>query len=51
MNEHECERIELINGVIKVPESIEEEGECSQGCCTYYRCKLCGDSFKVEWPD
>ena len=48
---HECEQIRLDSGVVTVPESIEEVGECRDGCCTDYRCKVCGRRFRIEWPD
>jgi len=46
-----CERVELNGGVVTVPDSIEHVGDCGQGCCDDYRCKLCGHVFRVEWPD
>lgn len=27
------------------------DGECCAGCCSYYVCNVCGDRFRVEWPD
>lgn len=27
------------------------DGECSSGCCEYYRCDACGERFMVELPD
>lgn len=29
----------------------KRDGGCGVGCCTYYLCGVCGDRFKVEWPD
>jgi len=30
---------------------LEDDGECSDGCCDYMRCKQCGKRFRVEVPD
>lgn len=30
---------------------VEYVGDCGEGCCSYYRCNVCGAGFKVEWPD
>lgn len=29
---------------------VVEVGECSDGCCTDYRCLHCGYSWRHEWP-
>lgn len=29
-------------------QDTEDAGECSDGCCDYYRCLNCGLRFKVE---
>jgi len=48
---HQCGKVVENNGIITYPKSIEETGECNQGCCTYFHCKICGERFTVEWPD
>lgn len=30
---------------------VEYTGECSDGCCSRYRCKACGKRVTYEWPD
>lgn len=30
--------------------NVERIGECGDGCCTIYRCLVCRDEFRVEWP-
>jgi len=30
---------------------LVDAGECSEGCCDYYKCKSCGYRFRVEVPD
>jgi hypothetical protein len=27
----------------------EEVGDCGEGCCTDYRCRNCGRSWRHEW--
>lgn len=49
--EHKCDKIELNNGVVTLPPTIEEVKECRDGCCTDYKCKVCGRQFRIEWPD
>ena len=29
---------------------VQETGECSDGCCAYYRCVSCGASWRQELP-
>lgn len=31
--------------------NAKHDGTCSDACCTYYVCGICGDRFRVEWPD
>ena len=28
--------------------NVEDAGECSDGCCDYFRCKDCGHHWKEE---
>lgn len=28
--------------------SVVSDGECSEGCCDYYKCKDCGHSWRSE---
>lgn len=32
-------------------QEVTYDGSCGAGCCSYYVCRLCGERFKVEWPD
>ncbi len=45
----------LENGKVKGPqccgEYMVDDGDCGQGCCDDYRCKTCGYTYRVEWPD
>lgn len=29
----------------------EYVGSCPEGCCDDYRCRICGEVFRIEWPD
>lgn len=30
---------------------MEDNGECSDGCCDDYKCKVCDKTIRVECPD
>jgi hypothetical protein len=30
---------------------MKDVGECSQGCCDYYRCEVCGHHQTCEYGD
>lgn len=54
--EHKCGKIwEEVNeagtAITKWDSSIIREGGCNSGCCTYFRCVVCGEVITVEWPD
>ena len=34
---------------VQHPDAVDD-GECSSGCCDYYRCPNCGLRFRVELP-
>lgn len=36
------------NGVMTYSDDVVCVGECSEGCCDYFRCTICGHRFKVE---
>jgi hypothetical protein len=29
---------------------VEEVGECADGCCADYRCRICGHQWREELP-
>lgn len=31
--------------------NVQRDGDgCADGCCSDYRCQVCGERFRVEWP-
>lgn len=28
-----------------------DDGGCGQGCCDDYKCSVCGETVRIEWPD
>lgn len=30
---------------------MKDDGGCGQGCCDDYRCEICGETIRIEWPD
>lgn len=30
---------------------MADDGGCSEGCCDDYKCKVCGYTVRIEWPD
>ena len=32
-------------------QKMTDNGGCSQGCCDDYKCKKCGHTVRIEWPD
>lgn len=30
---------------------MKDDGGCGQGCCDDYRCAVCGETIRIEWPD
>jgi len=46
----ECEHwVYCPNGMITRSPDLEDIGGCSEGCCDYYRCKICGERITVEY--
>ncbi len=41
-----CGHVDTLTGRV---EGLQEIGECTEGCCTDYRCPACGKEFRVEW--
>lgn len=43
------------DGSVRTPQccgqSMKDDGGCSEGCCDYYMCSVCGKRLRVEWPD
>jgi hypothetical protein len=37
------------NGIITRSPDLECVGGCSEGCCDYYKCKVCGKSITIEY--
>ena len=33
-----------------LPDYIEDDGECYDGCCDDFKCKECGYKFRIECP-
>lgn len=40
---------EAIGGRAAHPDAVDD-GECSDGCCDFFRCPHCGVRFRVELP-
>lgn len=40
------------DGVARSPicceQKMEDAGECSEGCCDYFKCKICGKRIRLE---
>ena len=30
---------------------MADDGDCGMGCCDDYKCRTCGHTVRVEWPD
>lgn len=30
--------------------NVKSDGTCNDACCDYFVCGICGDRFRVEWP-
>lgn len=51
-DEHECGKVTISQqGVVSYPDTVECIGGCRDGCCDDYRCKVCGKTWRIEWPD
>jgi hypothetical protein len=49
LSKEKCDHsVNVENGVMTYSNDIECIGECSEGCCDYFRCKVCNHRFKVE---
>lgn len=50
--EHRCGQVRIdTNGVVSYPKTIVNIGDCGTGCCDDYKCTVCGQEFRIEWPD
>jgi hypothetical protein len=45
-----CDHIVVVTKgmLIYNTETVVCTGECSEGCCDYFKCKICGKRWKVE---
>lgn len=50
-----AERLTNADGSVSAPtccgQTMVEAGGCGQGCCDDYRCAICGETIRIEWPD
>lgn len=37
------------NGIITYSADLESVGGCAEGCCDYYRCRVCNEHIVIEY--
>lgn len=44
--------VRVVDGYkVTYPPNVENVGECAEGCCSDYHCKVCDKRWRVEWGD